>query len=83
MAKQPQNSGKMFGGKSFKDLLVSSTKRGDLFFALTIIIMLVILIMPMPAWSLRKTIPERIRYQHLGVANRCNMEHSREQHLHL
>ena len=52
MAKQPQNSGKMFGGKSFKDLLVSSTKRGDLFFALTIIIMLVILIMPMPAWLL-------------------------------
>ncbi len=42
----------MFGGKSFKDMLISSTKRGDLFFALTIILMLVILIMPMPAWLL-------------------------------
>lgn len=52
MAKQPQNSGKMFGGRSFKDLLISSTKRGDLFFALTIIVMLVILILPMPAWLL-------------------------------
>ena len=52
MAKQPQNSAKMFGGKSFKDMLISSTKRGDLFFALTIILMLVILIMPMPAWLL-------------------------------
>ena len=42
----------MFGGKSFKDLLIASTKRGDIFFALAIILMLVILIMPMPAWLL-------------------------------
>ena len=53
MAKNPQNvSASLFGGKSFKDLLVSSTKRGDIFFALAIILMLVILIMPMPAWLL-------------------------------
>ena len=42
----------MFGGKSIKDLLIASTKRGDIFFALAIILMLVILIMPMPAWLL-------------------------------
>ncbi len=53
MAKNPQHIGaSVFGGKSFKDLLVSSTKRGDIFFALSIILMLVILIMPMPAWLL-------------------------------
>ncbi len=49
MAKQPQN---MFGNKSFKDMLIDATKRGDIFFALAIILMLVILIMPMPAWLL-------------------------------
>ncbi len=42
----------IFGNKSFKDMLVGATKRGDLFFALSIILMLVILIMPMPAWLL-------------------------------
>lgn len=42
----------MFGNKSFKDMLISATKRGDIFFALAIILMLVILIMPMPAWLL-------------------------------
>ncbi|MGN0913489.1 MAG: flagellar biosynthesis protein FlhA [Alphaproteobacteria bacterium] len=52
MAKQPVNNAAIFGGKSFKELLVSSTKRGDIFFALAIILMLVILIMPMPAWLL-------------------------------
>lgn len=49
MAKQAQN---MFGNKSFKEMLVGATKRGDIFFALAIILMLVILIMPMPAWLL-------------------------------
>ena len=48
MAKKTQNTPGMFGGKSFKDLLISSTHRGDLFFAFAIILMLVILIMPMP-----------------------------------
>ncbi len=52
MAKKTQNTPGMFGGKSFKDLLISSTHRGDLFFAFAIILMLVILIMPMPAWLL-------------------------------
>lgn len=52
MAKQPQNITNMFGNKSFKDMLISATKRGDIFFALAIILMLVILIMPMPAWLL-------------------------------
>ena len=52
MAKQPQNNARLFGGKSFKDLIVSSTRRGDIFFALSIILMLVILIMPLPAWLL-------------------------------
>lgn len=52
MAKKPVNNASIFGGKSFKELLVSSTKRGDIFFALAIILMLVILIMPMPAWLL-------------------------------
>ena len=42
----------MFGHKSFKEMLVGATKRGDLFFALSIILMLVILIMPLPAWLL-------------------------------
>lgn len=42
----------MFGNKSFKEMLVGATKRGDLFFALSIILMLVILIMPLPAWLL-------------------------------
>ena len=37
---------------SIKDMLLSSAKRGDLFFALAIILMLVILIMPMPVWLL-------------------------------
>ena len=52
MAKKIANNAAMFGGKSFKDLLIASTKRGDIFFALAIILMLVILIMPMPAWVL-------------------------------
>ena len=39
-------------GDSIKDMLVSSTKRGDIFFAVAIILMLVILILPMPAWLL-------------------------------
>ena len=52
MAKKIANNAAMFGGKSFKDLLIASTKRGDIFFALAIILMLVIMIMPMPAWLL-------------------------------
>lgn len=52
MAKNIANNSAPFGGKSFKELLVASTKRGDIFFALAIILMLVILIMPMPAWLL-------------------------------
>lgn len=52
MAKQPQNMSNMFGNKSLKEILISATKRGDIFFALAIILMLVILIMPMPAWLL-------------------------------
>lgn len=52
MAKKIANNAAMFGDKSFKDLLIASTKRGDIFFALAIILMLVILIMPMPAWLL-------------------------------
>ena len=52
MAKKPQNNAAMFGGKSFKDLLISSTKRGDILFAFGIVLMLVILILPMPAWLL-------------------------------
>lgn len=53
MAKEAKNIGAgMFGGRSFKDLIISSTKRGDIFFALAIILMLVILILPMPAWLL-------------------------------
>ena len=42
----------IFGNKSFKEMLLGATKRGDLLFALSIILMLVILIMPMPAWLL-------------------------------
>ena len=49
MANQTPN---MFGGKSFKEMFLGATKRGDIFFALSIILMLVILIMPMPAWLL-------------------------------
>lgn len=52
MAKQPTNMSNMFGSKSFKDMLIRATKRGDIFFAFAIILMLVILIMPMPAWLL-------------------------------
>lgn len=52
MAKKPQNTAALFGGKSFKDLLVASTKRGDIVFAMAIVMMLVILILPMPAWLL-------------------------------
>ena len=52
MAKKTQNNTSFFGGKSIKEVLLSSTKRGDIFFALAIILMLVILIMPMPAWML-------------------------------
>ena len=39
-------------GDSIKEMLVSSTKRGDIFFAVAISLMLVILILPMPAWLL-------------------------------
>ena len=42
----------IFGNKSFKEMFIGATKRGDLLFALSIILMLVILIMPMPAWLL-------------------------------
>ncbi len=49
MAKQPNN---MFGGSSFKDMFINATKRGDIFFAFAIILMLVILIMPLPSWLL-------------------------------
>lgn len=52
MAKKIQNNAAMFGGKSFREMIVDATKRGDIFFALAIILMLVILIMPMPAWLL-------------------------------
>ncbi len=52
MAKKTQNTASVFGGKSLKEMLLSSTKRGDIFFALSIILMLVILIMPLPAWLL-------------------------------
>lgn len=51
MAKQPQSINTMFG-KSLKDILLAATKRGDIFFAFAIILMLVILIMPLPAWML-------------------------------
>ena len=49
MAKQPSSN--MFGA-SFKDMFMGSVKRGDLMFAIAIIMMLVILIMPMPVWLL-------------------------------
>ena len=49
MAKQ--SSPNMFGA-SFKDMFMGSVKRGDLMFAIAIIMMLVILIMPMPVWLL-------------------------------
>ena len=39
-------------GKSFKEVLINAAKRGDLLFAVGIILILVILIMPMPAWLL-------------------------------
>lgn len=39
-------------GDTIKEMLAGSAKRGDLFFAIAIILMLVILIMPMPAWLL-------------------------------
>lgn len=42
----------MFSGKSFKDMFIGATKRGDIFFAFAIILMLVILIMPLPSWLL-------------------------------
>ncbi len=41
-----------FGSKGIKDLMISATKRGDIFFALTIILILVILILPMAPWLL-------------------------------
>ncbi len=37
---------------SFKDMFLGSAKRGDLLFAVSIILMLVILIMPLPTWLL-------------------------------
>ncbi len=39
-------------GTIIKEMLIGSSKRGDLFFAISIILMLVILILPMPAWLL-------------------------------
>ena len=52
MAKETQRKTSGFGKKPLKKILIASTRRGDLFFAFTIILMLVILIMPMPAWLL-------------------------------
>ena len=52
MAKEPQKNTSGFGKKPLKEILIASTRRGDLFFAFAIILMLVILIMPMPAWLL-------------------------------
>lgn len=52
MAKGPQYNSSTFGGRPLKEILIAATKRGDIFFALAIILMLVILIMPMPAWML-------------------------------
>ena len=49
MAGQQQH---MFGGKSFREMLFGATRRGDIFFAFAIILMLVILIMPLTAWLL-------------------------------
>lgn len=49
MAKQPAA---ISFRTSFKDMLLGSAKRGDLLFAVAIIMMLVILIMPMPVWLL-------------------------------
>ncbi|MFV0627350.1 MAG: flagellar biosynthesis protein FlhA [Alphaproteobacteria bacterium] len=46
MAKSAQNS--PFGGKSFKELFIGASKRGDILFALAVVLMLVILIMPLP-----------------------------------
>ena len=40
------------GGQSLKGILINAAKRGDLLFAVGIILILVILIMPMPAWLL-------------------------------
>ena len=42
----------IFGNMSFKEMFLGSTKRGDILFAVAIILMLVILIMPMPTWLL-------------------------------
>lgn len=39
-------------GTNLKDTLISSAKRGDIMFALGIILILVVLIMPMPVWLL-------------------------------
>ena len=40
------------GGQNFKDMLLGAIKRGDLLFAIGIILILVILIMPLPSWLL-------------------------------
>ena len=37
---------------SFKDMLLGSAKRGDILFAVSIILMLVILVLPLPTWLL-------------------------------
>lgn len=42
----------IFGNMSFKEMFLGSAKRGDILFAVAIILMLVILIMPMPTWLL-------------------------------
>lgn len=49
MAQKPVTNN---SGFSFKDMFLSSAKRGDLMFAVAIILMLVILIMPLPVWLL-------------------------------
>jgi len=48
MAKSPRTS----ISSNIKDALISSAKRGDIMFALGIILILVVLIMPMPVWLL-------------------------------
>lgn len=48
MAKQAANNLRT----SFKDMFLSSVKRGDILFAVSIILMLVILVLPLPTWLL-------------------------------
>ena len=48
MAKAPRNN----LGTNIKEMLIGSVKRGDIMFAVGIILILVVLIMPMPVWLL-------------------------------